>query len=308
MSNSPLVSVCMITYNHERYIAEAIEGVLIQEVDFELELVISDDCSSDLTGDIVRTYLENHSKGNWIKYYRHSENKGMMENFVWALEQCKGKYVALCEGDDYWIDPLKLNNQVRYLEDHDECVATYHDCKILNASGDLFKDFITKKNYCCDRSGLYDIAIYGNFIQTPSFVFRNQFRNLPRYFTELEVGDFFLYLHLAQFGNFKSLDFTGAVYRFGVGTFSGNSGKAMRGKFKKSILTAAKWQSSLTVKFILYLRFNHDKLYLTNKKIYQPINYHNVFSLLGNINFFNLSKGILKMILGTERRRIFGKE
>lgn len=296
----------MITYNHEKFIREAIEGVLMQEVEFAVELIIADDASPDSTELVVKNIIQNHKNGHWVKYIKHSENKGMMGNFLWALGQCKGKYIALCEGDDYWIDPLKLNNQVKYLEDNDECVATYHDCKILSTSGDLLKDFITKKNFCSDRSGLFDIAIYGNFIQTPSFVFRNQFQKLPSYFSELEVGDFFLYLHLAQFGNFKSLDFTGAVYRYGVGTFSGSSGKVMRKKFKKSILIASKIQSSQTMRILLYLRFNQDKLYRSDKKKYQPINYKNIFSLLGHINFLNLSKGIIKMIIGFEKRRVFG--
>ena len=72
--NKPLVSVCMITFNHEKYIAEAIEGVLMQDVDFEFELIIADDCSTDRTGEIVKTFIETHPRGNWIKYTLHKEN------------------------------------------------------------------------------------------------------------------------------------------------------------------------------------------------------------------------------------------
>jgi glycosyltransferase involved in cell wall biosynthesis len=89
LEHMPLVSVVMITYNHEAFIAEAIEGVLMQEVDFPVELIIADDCSPDRTSEIVQGYLDTHPKGHWIKYTRHDQNKGMMPNFVWALEQAK---------------------------------------------------------------------------------------------------------------------------------------------------------------------------------------------------------------------------
>jgi glycosyltransferase involved in cell wall biosynthesis len=114
--NTPLLSVIMITYKHEGFIAEAIDGVLMQECDFEVELIIADDCSPDKTSLIVSKYIETHPKGQWIKYTRHEHNKGMMPNFIWALEQAKGKYIALCEGDDYWIDALKLQRQVDFLK------------------------------------------------------------------------------------------------------------------------------------------------------------------------------------------------
>jgi glycosyltransferase involved in cell wall biosynthesis len=301
----PLVSVCMITYNHEMFIREAIEGVLMQEVEFEVEFIIADDSSPDFTEEIVKDLIKNHPKGHWIKYSKHPKNKGMMGNFIWALAQCAGKYIALCEGDDYWIDPLKLEKQVNFLEKNIEYIGTYHDCKILNEEGKLVDDFITKKNFHSDRSGLFDIAVYGNFIHTPSFVFKNQYKILPNYFAGLEVGDFFLYLYLAQFGDFKSLRFSGAVYRYGVGIFSGSSGEIMRKKFKKSILLASIYQPVI-VKNILRLRFHQDKLYRTDKKVYSPVNFKNLSSLIGHINFINFLKGVIKLIIGTEKRRVFG--
>lgn len=105
----------MITYMHEAFIAEAIEGVLMQEVDFPVEFIIADDCSPDQTSQIVKTYIETHPKGHWIKYTQHERNKGMMPNFIWALEQARGNYIALCEGDDYWNDSGKLRKQLDYL-------------------------------------------------------------------------------------------------------------------------------------------------------------------------------------------------
>jgi glycosyltransferase involved in cell wall biosynthesis len=123
-SKRPKVSVIMITYMHEAYISDAINGVLMQKCDFDVELIISDDCSPDRTSVIVEGF-EDHPNYEWIRYVRHDSNKGMMGNFIWALEQASGEYIAMCEGDDYWTNPLKLQMQVDFLEANDlDCCNT----------------------------------------------------------------------------------------------------------------------------------------------------------------------------------------
>jgi len=111
--NSPLVSIICITYNHEPYIAEAIEGVLMQKCSFPIELVIGEDCSTDNTRKICEEYA---NKSELIKLLPTETNLGMMPNFIRTLQSCTGKYIAMCEGDDYWTDPLKLQKQVDFLE------------------------------------------------------------------------------------------------------------------------------------------------------------------------------------------------
>ncbi len=121
-----MVSVVMITYSHEFFIAEAIHGVLIQECDFDVELIIADDCSQDNTNKIIDSF-KLHPNFGWIKYTRHDLNKGANNNFIWALGQSKGKYIAVCEGDDYWTDPLKLQKQVDVFETNENCGLVYSD-------------------------------------------------------------------------------------------------------------------------------------------------------------------------------------
>ena len=123
----------MITYEHEQYLTDAINGVLMQECDFGVELIIADDCSPDCTKEIVEGF-RNHRNYHWIKYTRHSENKGVMANFVWALKQAKGKYIALCEGDDFWIEPLKLNKQVSFLSQNLEYSITTSNSWIVEGN------------------------------------------------------------------------------------------------------------------------------------------------------------------------------
>lgn len=128
MTNSmPEVSVVMITYGHEKFIEKAIKGVFAQQTGFPVELIIADDHSPDRTAEVVRNAVAGAPDHVKVLYTRHVKNKGMMPNFRWAVAQATGKYIALCEGDDYWIDPLKLQKQVRILEDRSDVHFVYTD-------------------------------------------------------------------------------------------------------------------------------------------------------------------------------------
>jgi glycosyltransferase involved in cell wall biosynthesis len=119
----PLVSVKMITYNHAPYIARAIEGVLQQKTNFPFELVIGEDCSTDGTREIVFEYQRKHP--SLIHVVASEKNLGAAANSRQTTEVCRGKYLAFCEGDDFWHDPSKLQKQVDYLEGHPECGLVY---------------------------------------------------------------------------------------------------------------------------------------------------------------------------------------
>ena len=118
MIKYPKVSVVTITYGHENYITKTLEGVLMQKYPGEIEFIIANDNSPDGTDKIITDYVsQNEIPPNFtIRYEKHKVNKGMMPNFLWAMNQISGEYIALCEGDDYWIDPLKLQKQVDFLD------------------------------------------------------------------------------------------------------------------------------------------------------------------------------------------------
>ena len=221
MNQKPRVSVVMITYGHENFIRQAIEGVLMQNCDFEVELIVANDCSPDNTDYIINDIIQNHPQGKWITYHKHPKNLGMMPNFIFALQQAQGEYIALCEGDDYWTDPFKLQKQVDFLEANPDYVLCFHKVKILKTNGELVDDFITKvpENYETQET----LARLGNYIHTPSVVFRNILRKFPEEFEMSPIGDYFLYMMLAEHGKFKYMDEEMAVYRFGVGIHSVNS-------------------------------------------------------------------------------------
>lgn len=125
-----VVSVIILTYNQERYIAQAIEGVLMQRTDYPMEIIVSDDCSNDSTPEICRHYAELHP--DKIRFIANKKNKGLVDNYFDTLLLVKGRYVADCAGDDYWSDPDKLDRQIAILEKDESIVLTHTDFKIYD--------------------------------------------------------------------------------------------------------------------------------------------------------------------------------
>jgi glycosyltransferase involved in cell wall biosynthesis len=134
MGNIPLVSICCITYNHEKYIRETIEGFLIQKTKFPIEIIIHDDASADNTANIIREYEKKFPHLITAIYQKENQySKGVRSITVkFTFPIARGKYIALCEGDDYWTDPYKLQKQVDFLEANPEYTFTFHDAVFLN--------------------------------------------------------------------------------------------------------------------------------------------------------------------------------
>lgn len=137
MNKQPLVSICSLTYNHAPFIRQCLDGMLMQQTTFEFEIIINDDCSTDGTTDIIREYAKRYPK--IIKPIFHEENqyqkglRGFFQKFVFPKAQ--GKYIALCEGDDYWTDPLKLQKQVDFLETHPDYSLCFHNAMVHYEDG-----------------------------------------------------------------------------------------------------------------------------------------------------------------------------
>lgn len=150
-STKPKVSVITITYGHEKYIEETLDGVLMQRYDGSVEFIIANDNSPDKTDVVVKDYLANNKipENFEVKYTSHNKNKGMMHNFIWALQHASGDYIAICEGDDYWTDPLKLQKQVAFLESHEEFSIVSGKAQILKEDKleDILGDPLNKKDY-----------------------------------------------------------------------------------------------------------------------------------------------------------------
>lgn len=225
-----MVSIHMITYNHEPFIAQAIEGVLLQKTSFRSELVIGEDCSTDATREICEEYAKKNPE--LIKLLPSQKNLGMKRNGIRTLEACTGKYIAFCEGDDYWTDPCKLQKQVDFLEANPEYVICFHRVKVLEKNR-FVEDDITEQRYNNITKfpvNLNDLLTLGNFIHTASVVFRNIIKEYPWEFLLSPVGDHFLYIILAQNGYLKRLEDVMSVYRKGVGIWSSLNSREMTKK------------------------------------------------------------------------------
>ena len=156
----------MISYKHAEFIGQAIQSILSQEVDFSIELVIGDDCSTDNTFDICQTYA---LKDPRIKLLPRERNLGPMPNFIRTLKACVGDYIALCEGDDYWIDPYKLSKQVAFLESNREFGGATHQSNVLINERvlNVFKEGVPSVIKTEDLLG-------GRLFHTATVIFRRQ--------------------------------------------------------------------------------------------------------------------------------------
>lgn len=212
MQTNPKVSILMITYNQEDYIAQAINSVLAQQTNFDVEIIIGDDCSTDRTTDVLRDYQARFP--DKIKLLLHPKNLGSggKYNFLSTLAICKGKFVALLEGDDYWTDPFKLQKQVNFLENHPECVICAHNALVMDQTSGLFI-----REFCShDQREINDIEdlLERNFLNTATVMFRNGLLvDIPEWFFSIPVTDILVFILLAQYGKIGYIDEIMSVYR-----------------------------------------------------------------------------------------------
>ena len=215
MSSNIFVSVCMITYNHEKYISQAIEGVLLQRTDFPIELIIGEDCSTDKTREICIAYQQKYP--SIIKLQLSENNKGMMRNFFENLKAAKGKYIALCEGDDYWTVPFKLQKQVDFLELHEDVSMCFHDAEIIDVKRNVLGNH---RRYNKDQYASIKNLILGGggFCPTASLMFRTQYitSDYPDFCLKCHIGDYALQLYLSTKGKVFYFDNVMSIYRYGV--------------------------------------------------------------------------------------------
>lgn len=207
----PKVTVGIITYNHEKFIRQAIEGVLIQTYD-NYEIIISDDNSTDRTIEIINEYK--HFYPDKIKVLKNKENLGASKNFRKLYQQCDGDYVAMLDGDDYWIDPNKLQIQVDFLEKNKDYVMSFHQARVLRLGTEAkFAEFIPP-NHIIQRNFTIEDVMNDLFVPTTSVVFRNgNWNEIPQWFEELIVCDKPLHLMNLMHGKIKYFHKCMSVYR-----------------------------------------------------------------------------------------------
>lgn len=204
---TPVVSVVCVTYNQEAFIAETLDSFLMQQVTFPMEIIVADDASTDKTPEIIAQYAQDHP--DIIRPILRSKNIGVLANFLETMRSAKGRYIALCEGDDYWTDKNKLQKQVRFMDDHPDYSICFHPVEVLFDDGSqessIYPDTTKETTFTVKR------LLTNNFMQTNSVMYRRQ-----DYSMEVEgvmPVDWYLHLYHAQFGKIGFIHDIMSVYR-----------------------------------------------------------------------------------------------
>lgn len=218
MSKKPKVSICCITYNHENFIRQTLDGFIMQETNFPFEIIIHDDASTDKTADIIREYEAKYP--NIIKPVYQTENQmsqGVNVSNKFVYSKIQGEYVAICEGDDYWTDKTKLQKQVDFLDTHSDYSICFHPVTVKYEDGSLPDYFYPKPDFIQGDTLAVEYLLFANYIQTNSVMYRWRFKfqeELESLFTNDAIpSDWFLHLLHAHVGKIGFLKEPMAVYR-----------------------------------------------------------------------------------------------
>lgn len=226
--STPFVSVLCQAFNHSKFIEQCLNGILMQETNFSFEVLIHDDASTDNTADIIRKFevrFPGIVKPIYQTVNQFSQNKKVFSRI--QLPRANGKYVAICEGDDYWTDPGKLQKQVDFLEANEDFAISHHNLNVIY-------DESTKESHFSNPPDQKEVTTIedlanGNYIFTASCVFRNRlFDEFPDWFSKCSVGDYPFHMLNAQYGKIKYFPEVMAVYRVHKGGVWENKSEVYR--------------------------------------------------------------------------------
>lgn len=246
MSDNPKVSICMLTYNHEKYIDHALKSILCQKVDFLYEIVIGDDCSSDRTREVLLDYKKKYP--DKIKLVLHKRNFGVTKNMYSVMKHMRGQYIAFLEGDDYWCDDLKLKQQVDFLDKHIEyigCTHSYHvvdegDIKIasgeINPTDYMFNTYIFKNNECTlkDYENTMGIPSHMNTLMIRNIYVQDRDRYRFLYQLHPVIGDQSVFVWILSHGRLYMMPQDMSAYRLIIKKGNSNATSILAGKNRRA--------------------------------------------------------------------------
>lgn len=223
-ADTPKVSVVSTTHNQQAYLRDTLDGFLAQQTDFPMEVIVADDASTDATPRIIQEYADRHP--HLFRPILRSKNVGLNANLTGALSAARGEYIALCEGDDYWVDPLKLRKQVTLLDQNPGTAVCFHpvqvvwtnecadDEKVVHTLYRKFEEVFLPTFPPPFRAGdlSFETLISRNFIQTNSVMYRrlSRYDDIP---ADVMPIDWYLHVRHAAEGDIAMLPETMAVYR-----------------------------------------------------------------------------------------------
>lgn len=259
---NPKVSILCITFNQSDFIQQTLDGFLSQITDFSYEIIIHDDCSTDGTTEIVKRYAKKYP--DKIRLYLETENQYSKHNFEFIKDMfvnAKGRYIATCEGDDYWTDNGKLQKQVDFLDENDDYAIAFHTTEVRyeNSKSESYEYPDVKDEAWYTLEQLFTI----NYIPTASAVYRKQ--NYKAFVSDMMPGDWYTHLYHAQFGKIKFFDEKMSVYRKHEGSVFYDYDKERDKIWIKHGVEYAKFYKELSAIY----RKNPDYSALLSKLFYQ---------------------------------------
>ena len=224
MNDEIMVSVCCTAYNHEKYIRQCLDGFVMQETNFKYEVIISDDASTDTTAEIIREYEEKYPEIIKPIYLQENQySKGVNITFRYLYPNAKGRYIALCEGDDFWTDPLKLQKQVDTLEANPTCHMCVSKVMCVSENG---TDYIGTHPSFNINGGIIKSGTVLSYVlnqytfQTSSYLFRtddirNYMNPIPKFREISPVGDLCYLMYFCKLGDIFYIEDAMSCYRVG---------------------------------------------------------------------------------------------
>lgn len=210
------VSVCIISFNQQNYIQQCLDGVFSQKTNFEFEVIIRDDCSTDNTYLRIMEYIDNlekeKKKNIKITVLDSTKNIGANDNFLETFKASVGQWLAICEGDDYWCDERKLQKQYDYAVSHSDCSLVVHPALVSD------NNVISKTSWVCNNKTINKVGdvirAKGQFSPTSSYFFRREILNvLPLWFSTAPVGDYYMEIFATSLGSCHTIPDAMSVYR-----------------------------------------------------------------------------------------------
>lgn len=256
--SSPLVSICTLVYNHEPYLRECFDGFLMQKTNFAFEVLVHDDASTDGSADIIREYSEKYPHIFKPIYQKENQySKGVKVSATFQFPRAKGKYIALCEGDDYWTDPLKLQKQVDILEEHEDFGCVYSAYQTVDTENNIHDSPVSIHHMNRSFTGdiFYELLV-SNFPQTLTILFCKDLLSFE--FHPPYSLDYSLFLSLAIQKKFYYLSEVTGVYRINP------QGLVLSGELWKNF-------DFLAIKLYFFIEYLRCKSFKRNEKDHKLI-------------------------------------